>query len=851
MLDAIKQQLEELKADFPDLVVNRSQFEFGNIIGKGGFGEVTRAFDKNSRKQCAVKQIFSERLEGNKMRRYIAEIRTMAMCDNMFLVPLIGFTSQPPYCIVTELMPNSSLDRYIRKRDEIFQCPLSGTQRTIIAIGIAHGMRSLHKEGIIHRDLKAANILLDDKYYPRICDFGIARFQDIGAGKGMTQKIGTPNYMAPELIVSNDYDNKVDVYSFAMILFEMNECVRAFKGLKLNDIFTKVINDQLRPEFTDITPEPMQKLIRKCWAHNPADRPTFDEIFDEFADGTVEFEDCDRDEITAFLKIIEEDEERRDPMRAEMRKRHEERGDLSEEEEEEEPNEEDYPEEENMSEYESEEESTTEESQPMRGEHGHVSNSSRFESFEFLNDQPAKDLKFELADVCQSIEVEQIPELLEVLSNYFGGESLVDEQNLILRILSKMMERGTPLAKAVAGDNFMSLLPVSEDLVVDACVEIYKPIFSRCPEELDDRHIPNVKALIDQRPTKMFCLFSSLVRIVAKRENSWSMVDLLYHVHKSVMNTSSGKLLLSLFYYLLTASKQYAKSTRGAQVRPIFAEYLKSSDPGTVACAYDGLVNLNMVNEQPVDMSIVLSHLHNGILWKPALNFLACLTNFSNPTSELVRCLIARGYDSPVAVLILIKVARSPRGPDVLVKNTNWMYLAQDHPLDVFRILLILFADRRRQKTLSSLEMFPFVLRAALETENTNVISAISVVLKASTPTVRFVNSLSSTGFLREYVSEVEDKDDDRLWQQFFEVSSHLANVSYVEDWLLYVSAILKVVSRPELINGALEVLLVFSAHSYCRTYFRKFGFVSYLQELVNHPAYLDIADEILTRMDE
>ena len=94
---------------------------------------------------------------------------------------------------------------------------------------------------------------------------------------------------------------------------------------------------------------------------------------------------------------------------------------------------------------------------------------------------------------------------------------------------------------------------------IDLKVLIYKPIFSRCPNELDDKHIQNVNTLLDNRPTKMFCLFSQLVRSVVKHESDWSMVDLLYHVHKSVMNISGAKFLLSLFYYLLKNSKKYDK----------------------------------------------------------------------------------------------------------------------------------------------------------------------------------------------------------------------------------------------------------------------------------------------------
>ena len=219
MSSSYKRKLQEFSVKMKQLVVDLDDFDYGDVVGKGGFGEVRRAIDKKTGRECAVKTIFSERLEGSRLRRYIGEIETLAQCNNMFLVPFIGFTPNPPYTIVTEFMPNGALDRYVRRKPGV--APLSGTQLTAIAIGIAHGMKHIHSKGIIHRDLKAANVLLDSRLFPRIIDFGIARFEEHGRS-GMTVKIGTPNYMAPELIQSSDYDNKVDVYAYAMILYEMN-----------------------------------------------------------------------------------------------------------------------------------------------------------------------------------------------------------------------------------------------------------------------------------------------------------------------------------------------------------------------------------------------------------------------------------------------------------------------------------------------------------------------------------------------------------------------------------------------------------------------------------------------------
>ena len=87
-------------------------------------------------------------------------------------------------------------------------------------MGIAHAMIFLHSLGIIHRDLKSLNILIDEKLRPKICDFGTARF--IGNTTiHFTRQVGTPNWMAPEILQTDEYGPEVDVYSYAMVLSEL------------------------------------------------------------------------------------------------------------------------------------------------------------------------------------------------------------------------------------------------------------------------------------------------------------------------------------------------------------------------------------------------------------------------------------------------------------------------------------------------------------------------------------------------------------------------------------------------------------------------------------------------------
>jgi serine/threonine protein kinase len=308
-------ELSDLETDYPHLILKRSQYVMGDVLGEGGFGKVFKAVDRATQKEIAIKQLFEDKLFGPRLLRFIAEIRTMARCNHFFLVSLVGFTIEPPFCIATEFMPGGSLDTKARIRKG--GGALTGSQLTIIVMGISHAMAHIHSNGIVHRDLKTANILLDKYLFPHIADFGTATFEK-SDGAALTAKLGTPNYMAPELIQGQAYTNKVDVYSFGMILYELVEGLRPFAGLQPDQIFQRVVEEKVRPPFSGGAARQLEKLAQRCWAQEPDKRPTFQEIYAMFKTGQVAFPDAKTKEIQKFDVLIEKDEAKRAPARVKM-----------------------------------------------------------------------------------------------------------------------------------------------------------------------------------------------------------------------------------------------------------------------------------------------------------------------------------------------------------------------------------------------------------------------------------------------------------------------------------------------------------------------------------------------------
>jgi hypothetical protein len=293
--------MEEVSAALAQYLVSLDDFELIRTIGKGAFGEVWLGRHKSSDRQVAVKKLFAEALTGDEYTYYCREIQILALCDNPFLLPITGFTNRAPYAIITPFVECGSLYQALNGKAKF---NLSGTEKQRIAMGVAHGMARLHELKIIHRDLKSLNILLDAQHLPRVCDFGIARFSQ-GETDVLTQNIGTPHWMAPELFGSSGYSEKVDVYAFGMLLWEMLTQDVPYKGKTGIQIAMNVCKGE-RPPIPKGCPQGLSSLMTACWLEDPDKRPDFLVVFRYMESKGAMFPDAAGDQVDIFSRYITE-----------------------------------------------------------------------------------------------------------------------------------------------------------------------------------------------------------------------------------------------------------------------------------------------------------------------------------------------------------------------------------------------------------------------------------------------------------------------------------------------------------------------------------------------------------------
>ncbi|XP_022142137.1 cysteine-rich receptor-like protein kinase 29 isoform X2 [Momordica charantia] len=207
-------RVETIQFDFHTIKVATDEFSDENKLGQGGFGVVY--------KNIAVKRLSRDSGQGNVEFRN--EVLMLAKLQHRNLVRLLGFCLEGnERLLIYEFLPNGSLDHFIF--DPVKRTILDWKRRYKIISGIARGLLYLHEDSrirIIHRDLKASNILLDGKMNPKIADFGMARLFEVDETRGQTNRIvGTYGYMAPEYAYHGQFSSKSDVFSFGVLILEI------------------------------------------------------------------------------------------------------------------------------------------------------------------------------------------------------------------------------------------------------------------------------------------------------------------------------------------------------------------------------------------------------------------------------------------------------------------------------------------------------------------------------------------------------------------------------------------------------------------------------------------------------
>ncbi|XP_044471861.1 serine/threonine-protein kinase EDR1 isoform X3 [Mangifera indica] len=248
--------------------------QIGERIGIGSYGEVYRADWHGT--EVAVKKFLDQDFSGDALMQFKCEVDIMLRLRHPNVVLFMGAVTHPPhFSILTEFLPRGSLYRLLHRPNPL----LDEKRRMRMALDVAKGMNCLHTSHptIVHRDLKSPNLLVDKNWVVKVCDFGLSRKKH-HTFLSSKSTAGTPEWMAPEVLRNERANEKCDVYSFGVILWELATLGIPWKGLNPMQVVGAVGFQNRRLEIPEDVDPVVAQIICDCWQTEPHLRPSFADL---------------------------------------------------------------------------------------------------------------------------------------------------------------------------------------------------------------------------------------------------------------------------------------------------------------------------------------------------------------------------------------------------------------------------------------------------------------------------------------------------------------------------------------------------------------------------------------------
>ncbi|KAL6861759.1 hypothetical protein ACP4OV_017459 [Aristida adscensionis] len=260
--------------DVSEFEIQWEEITLGERVGLGSFGEVYKGEWHGT--EVAVKKFLQQDISSDALEEFRTEVGIMKRLRHPNVVLFMGaVTRVPNLSIVTEFLPRGSLFRLIHRPNN----QLDERRRLRMALDVARGMNYLHNctPVVVHRDLKSPNLLVDKNWVVKVCDFGLSRMKH-STFLSSRSTAGTAEWMAPEVLRNEPSDEKCDVFSYGVILWELSTLLQPWEGMNPMQVVGAVGFQQRRLDIPSNVDPAVAKIIERCWQTNPRLRPSFSEI---------------------------------------------------------------------------------------------------------------------------------------------------------------------------------------------------------------------------------------------------------------------------------------------------------------------------------------------------------------------------------------------------------------------------------------------------------------------------------------------------------------------------------------------------------------------------------------------
>jgi hypothetical protein len=785
--------LDDLRRLLPLFVVHKKDFKMGRRIGKGPFSIVYVGVHKSSGRLCAIKILNYKNLKRDRFQLFEREVRVLAASESPFLIRFVGFTLKHPFTIVTEYVPNGSL--YDALRPPKGSHVLTGTEKTIIAMGMAHGMRRLHKMGVAHRDLKSLNVLLDEKNHPQICDFGLSRYALDDPWTYLTARVGTANWMAPECFQGGRYGVKIDVYSYAMVVWELLTGHSPFGGSLPEQVEDFILKQGRRPPIPADTPRGLQELIGACWDRDPHRRPSFNQILADFRSHKARFRNCDDVAIDRFIAEMRDPEALKDCPVSDG-------GDLPQHLTSDQPDEDPF-------------------ALPIaEGATFPVMGSPTF--------------SHDIREFATHLNVENCDHFFRGLQQFLRHELPASHLLGIFTALVSLFEKDRTFVTLFTTFQLHESIPIKLEFVSLQFASVFLHLFTVQPEVIDKRILNELCSLAPQMPVDLLNLINKYVTY----EPSLKHVDVAF---QALFDNANDFLTCEFFigklqiYFL---NNSYFQREFKNQLAELFQKVLQSNQPApTKDAVFTAIMSLPTLSS--MCSSINLESLLMDPMWYRRAIEICSKYHASIPFNiDLIRALLCNAQAYYPAIQVLICTCESETVA-VLTANLIGIWISARLPTlnDTVKLLLTVVRFPAAAQIVVGDSQLPKLFLDLIASDDQWAVRAILVIVKRIPVNADFVQKCGHSSFLDQYYRMAVSKQDPVLLANAFAFTEIVARVAFAGQYLLLVPTLTRLLAFESWRGLAVSLLATLSIHGEAKEMLCKYQILALIAPLQSDQA--------------
>lgn len=723
-------RMDTLRQNYPQLITNLDNFTKISTLGSNHHSTVFVMKDNRNSKEYIVKVYNQKQLKGSFEKAFVSEVSLPLKIGNQFIAKTIGFTDQYPYAIIQDYQPQKSLHHVLYKSSFY----LTSSHRNLIAMCVAFALHKMHDFRYIHHNLTSSHILLDQYFLPHISSLGFSSTPE--SSTGFRQNL---TYVAPELLTGFEATEKVDVYSYGMILYELLTNHPPFEFCSPIEIQSRLLKkDPSMPELPLGTPEPLKNLICSCWARDPQSRPSFHEIYEKFSNEEVYFDGFDKTYVASVVRSIKNDVDTVIPPWANRQ--------------------------------------------------------DSFENSKSLYESIVKRSADSLQTFFSLSTSTNIDLIYNILLTIIFNDSDIDAITAAVYSILYLMIKDPIFLEYFIKFRIYEKIPLRDNKGLQFVLALLTPVFQINPQLASVQIIDNISKHIDQCPEKVLRLLLTICNRFSNDWVNWQIIDLLLVESDKFLNTKMGSAYLNTLYRLV-ATFDAVRTERGFIFAKIAVNGVDSTDPETVKIAYQILIVLGINSISPKHLA---DHITNTLIQPMALNYLTTAPVSIIDTAVLESlCSI---QPSQIACSLLIKFAQDKEIAKEML--TLGPLLQKIDPKYMIKILIEIMIDPENRPNLIKIKELPMILENIVRVSDSPMIGALCKIIIRFPYNPEFVRQLNKTSFIHEYITQVKLLDTFETHFSCLNLIDTLCRQAFTPAYLYYMNVAVELPKRNALLTS-------------------------------------------------